>query len=68
MPDTKEPVEQTGHPCKVCKTPDDQKPMVFRGEDWCCDTHRKMIVGELPWPTETEAPPGAGGVTGTREF
>lgn len=36
-------------PCKVCGTPDPEKPMAFRGEDWCCDRHRKMVVGEFDW-------------------
>lgn len=50
-----------GHPCKVkgCGTVDADKPMVFRGEDWCSDTHRKILNGELPDPasTLTDAPP-----------
>lgn len=33
--------------CKVCGKPDSDKPMAFRGEDWCCDRHRKFIIGEM---------------------
>jgi len=74
MPDAQEPVEETGHPCKVCGAKDDQKPMVFRGEDFCCDLHRKMLSGELPMnrhtkvPTQHEGPPGKGGVSDTVSF
>lgn len=62
------------HPCKVCGTVDSAKPQIFRGEDWCCDLHRKMVKGELPMnrhtvdPTETGAPPGKGGVSDTRSY
>lgn len=35
------------HPCPVCGTPDHRKPMCFKGEPWCCERHRKLIVGEL---------------------
>lgn len=45
--------------CRICKKPDHQKPMCFRGEDWCCDLHRKMITGELPVETEQETHEGA---------
>lgn len=34
--------------CKVCGVLDEQKPMCFRGEDWCCDKHRKQILGDSP--------------------
>lgn len=36
------------NPCKVkdCGKTDDQKPMAFRGEDWCSDKHRKLIEGD----------------------
>lgn len=40
-------------PCRVCGTSDPQKPMVFRGEDFCCDMHRKVMLGEIA-PTEKE--------------
>ena len=33
--------------CKVCQKPDNEKPMTFRGEDWCCERHRKILAGEL---------------------
>lgn len=33
--------------CEICKMPDHKKPMCFRGERWCCDKHRKMVLGEL---------------------
>lgn len=37
------------NPCKVegCGKTDDQKPMAFRGEDYCSDIHRKILAGEL---------------------
>lgn len=35
------------HPCGVCDKPDDQKPMCFRGEKWCSELHRKIMVGDL---------------------
>lgn len=34
--------------CEVCGLPDSEKPMVFRGEQWCCDDHRKVLMGEKP--------------------
>ena len=41
--------------CRVCSTPDEQKPQIFRGEDWCCDRHKKIINGEiLPTPEERD--------------
>ena len=36
------------NPCEVCGKTDPEKPTCFRGEKWCCELHRKMIVGELP--------------------
>jgi hypothetical protein len=30
--------------CMVCGKSDDKKPMCFRGEKWCCDAHRKLLV------------------------
>lgn len=39
--------------CRVCETPDSEKPMVFRGEPYCSDDHRKVIIGELK-PTGDE--------------
>jgi len=58
------------HPCKVpgCGTKDADKPQIFRGEDWCSDLHRKMLIGELPMPTQHDGPPGRGGVVDTRSF
>lgn len=58
------------HPCKVCSTPDPAKPMTFVGTDACCELHRKMIDGEIAWPTQPDPnePPGRGGVTDTRSF
>lgn len=32
--------------CLVCDTKDEDKPMVFRGEEHCSDNHRKVISGE----------------------
>lgn len=32
--------------CKVCGKPDNEKPMCFRGEDYCCELHRKQLAGE----------------------
>lgn len=39
--------------CRVCSTPDEQKPQIFRGEAWCCDRHKKIMTLEIQ-PTETE--------------
>jgi hypothetical protein len=39
--------------CLVCATPDKDKPMVFRGEEWCSDNHRKVVNMELI-PTHDE--------------
>ena len=33
-------------PCKVCRKEDSQKPQINRGDDWCCEDHRKMIADE----------------------
>ena len=33
--------------CRVCDTPDEAKPQIFKGEDYCCDRHRKIIAGEI---------------------
>jgi hypothetical protein len=30
--------------CRVCGKGDKDKPMCFRGEPWCSDNHRKLIV------------------------
>lgn len=38
------------HCCEICEKKDTEKPMCFKGVDWCCENHRKIIVGELPWP------------------
>jgi hypothetical protein len=32
--------------CKTCGKPDAEKPMCFRGEDWCSEIHRKKQAGE----------------------
>jgi hypothetical protein len=40
--------ENKGTPCEVCGAKNVDRPMVFRGERWCSDLHRKMVVGELP--------------------
>lgn len=41
---TKNGVVKKGRPhCKNCKRPDHEKPMVFRGEDWCSDNCRKAL-------------------------
>lgn len=34
--------------CRICQTPDKDKPMIFRNTDWCCENHRKVGLGELP--------------------
>lgn len=42
------------NPCKVkgCRKTDDEKPMAFRGEDYCSDLHRKVLAGELTLKVE----------------
>lgn len=35
--------------CKVCNKDDSQKPMAFRGEEWCSEAHRKEIQGVTVW-------------------
>lgn len=35
------------HECKVCGTPDQNKPMCFRGETWCSERHRKVLNGDF---------------------
>jgi hypothetical protein len=40
------------HPCLVCGKGDGDKPMVFRGEQWCSDNHRKVVIGEKEPTTE----------------
>lgn len=35
------------HACRICQKPDAEKPMTFRGTDWCCEMHRKMTAGEV---------------------
>lgn len=39
--------------CRVCGLWDEDKPMAFKGESWCSDDHRKVIVGEKE-PTEAQ--------------
>lgn len=36
------------NPCQVCNKTDEQKPTIFRGEKWCSESHRKLIVGDTP--------------------
>lgn len=63
-----------GHPCKVdsCGTVDKDKPMVFRGEDWCSDIHRKILkgesIGDHTDPTLTGAPPRPPREATTRKY
>lgn len=41
--------------CRVCGTEDKDKPAIFRGEEFCCDRHRKIIAGDiLPTPEERD--------------
>lgn len=30
----------------VCYRRDVDKPLCFRGEPWCCDNHRKLVVAQ----------------------
>lgn len=39
--------------CEVCSTGYYDKPMAFRGENWCSDNHRKVMMGEIA-PTRAE--------------
>lgn len=32
------------HPCQICGTEDQDKPMCFRYEPWCCQNHRHMVL------------------------
>lgn len=34
--------------CEICGKPDSEKPTCFRGERWCCEKHRKLILGDSP--------------------
>lgn len=34
------------NPCKVCGKGDEGRPQCFKGEDWCCEDHRKKILGD----------------------
>lgn len=34
------------NPCKVCGLIDEKKPTCFQGTDWCCENHRKIVVGD----------------------
>jgi hypothetical protein len=44
------------HPCQAvidelsCAKIDRDKPQIFRGEDWCCEQHRKLVLhqGDRP--------------------
>lgn len=40
------------YPCKVCGKKDHEKAMCFRGENWCSELHRKVLIGEEPWPEQ----------------
>lgn len=31
----------------MCGKPDEKKPMTFKGEDYCSEQHRKVLVGEF---------------------
>lgn len=56
VPENGSPVAGLGHPClawlvgsqsylgRLCGVVDKDKPMAFRGEDWCSENHRKLIV------------------------
>lgn len=35
--------------CKICGKNDSERPLVFRGEEFCCDDHRKMLTGEMEY-------------------
>jgi hypothetical protein len=30
----------------VCGKTDTEKPMTFRGTDWCCDDHWKLVLAQ----------------------
>lgn len=32
--------------CEYCGKMDDDKPMAFKGEKWCCELHRKYLVAQ----------------------
>jgi hypothetical protein len=34
------------NPCRICGKFDSEKPMCFKGENWCCENHRKLIERE----------------------
>lgn len=36
--------------CEVCQKPMAQAPMVFRGERYCSDNCRKVLLGNDPTP------------------
>lgn len=46
--------------CRVCDKPDSEKPMTFRGEPYCSDLYRKVLLGELKLKVEqaTNVPKG----------
>lgn len=52
--------------CLVCGKPDPEKAMAFRGEDWCCDRHRKMILGEITRETISAKQENLGGLYESR--
>lgn len=52
-----------GHPCRAiigmpetyrCGRKDQDKPMCFRGTDWCCEDHRKLVVRQAGMEAESE--------------
>lgn len=45
--------KRPGNPCLAiladgsrCLRPDSVKPTVYRGEPWCCENHRKLLVAQ----------------------
>lgn len=36
------------HKCEVCEKPDEKKPMCFRGERWCSEAHRQVVLKDVP--------------------
>lgn len=42
-----------------CMKPDAEKAMAFRGTDWCCENHRKLVVQQdLPALADGGEPQG----------
>ena len=40
--------------CLICGKEEKQKPMAFRGEEYCSDRHRKVLAGEIR-PSDKES-------------